>query len=170
MCEGLCRPGTYFTFKYFYGPRVGKLFSSFSTSLGFLNISLRIYILVYFYLELHHTPEWYDPALYRLRGDCTTQKTVALIEFASRSFPTKVHQEKKPQSKKTRRCPIGYQIPYSLQHSTVYGGYTLRSVIDAPLITREVLHETYFLLVIMAADAQARPFLQFQASCWCGTL
>jgi hypothetical protein len=46
-----------------------------------------------------------------------------------------------------------------------YGGYTLRSVIEAPLITREVLHETYFLLVIMAADAQARPFLQFQASC-----
>ena len=45
-----------------------------------------------------------------------------------------------------------------------YGGYTLRSVIEAPLITREVLHETYFLLVIMAADAQARPFLQFQAS------
>jgi hypothetical protein len=41
----------------------------------------------------------------------------------------------------------------------------LRSVIEAPLITREVLHETYFLLVIMAADAQARPFLQFQASC-----
>jgi hypothetical protein len=47
----------------------------------------------------------------------------------------------------------------------VYGGYTLRSVIEAPLITREVLHETHFLLVIMAADAQARPFLQFQASC-----
>ncbi len=46
-----------------------------------------------------------------------------------------------------------------------YGGYTLRSEIEAPLITREVLPETYFLLVIMAADAQARPFLQFQASC-----
>jgi hypothetical protein len=46
-----------------------------------------------------------------------------------------------------------------------YGGYTLRSPIEAPLITREVLPETYFLLVIMAADAQARPFLQFQASC-----
>jgi hypothetical protein len=46
-----------------------------------------------------------------------------------------------------------------------YGGYTLSSVIEAPLITREVLPETYFLLVIMAADAQARPFLQFQASC-----
>jgi hypothetical protein len=27
-------------------------------------------------------------------------------------------------------------------------------------MTREVLPETYFLLVIMAADAQARPFLQ----------
>ena len=49
----------------------------------------------------------------------------------------------------------------------MYGGYTLRFVIEAPLITREVLPETYFLLVItsMAADAQARPFLQFQASC-----
>jgi hypothetical protein len=32
-------------------------------------------------------------------------------------------------------------------------GYTLRSEIDALLITREVLPETYFLLVIMAADA-----------------
>jgi hypothetical protein len=46
-----------------------------------------------------------------------------------------------------------------------YSGYTLRSPIEAPLITREVLPETYFLLVIMAADAQAGPFLQFQASC-----
>ena len=35
------------------------------------------------------------------------------------------------------------------------------SKIEAPLIT---LPETYFLSVIMAADAQARPFLQFQAS------
>jgi hypothetical protein len=43
-------------------------------------------------------------------------------------------------------------------------GYTLRSEIEAPLITREVLPETYFLLVIMAADAQAGPFLQFQVS------
>jgi hypothetical protein len=47
----------------------------------------------------------------------------------------------------------------------IYGGYTLRSVIEALLITREVLPETYFFLVIMAADAQARPFLQFQALC-----
>jgi hypothetical protein len=46
-----------------------------------------------------------------------------------------------------------------------YGGYTLRFEIEAPLITREVLPETYFLLVIMAGDAQAGPFLQFQASC-----
>ena len=48
-----------------------------------------------------------------------------------------------------------------------YGGYTLlvRSLIEAPLITREVLPEIYFLLMIMEADAQARPFLQFQASC-----
>jgi hypothetical protein len=46
-----------------------------------------------------------------------------------------------------------------------YSGYTLRSPIEAPLITREVLPETYYLLVIMAADARARPFLQFQASC-----
>ena len=47
----------------------------------------------------------------------------------------------------------------------VYSGVTRRSEIEAPLITREVLPETYFLLVIMAAGAQARPFLQFQASC-----
>ena len=51
-----------------------------------------------------------------------------------------------------------------------YGGYSLRSRIEAPLISREVVPETYFLLVIMAADAQAGPFLQFQASCLCGTL
>jgi hypothetical protein len=43
-------------------------------------------------------------------------------------------------------------------------------MIEAPLITREVLPETYFLLVIMAADAQAGPVFQFQASCLCGTL
>jgi hypothetical protein len=40
----------------------------------------------------------------------------------------------------------------------------LRSLIEARLITREVLPETYFLLVVMAADAQARPLLQFQNS------
>jgi hypothetical protein len=34
-------------------------------------------------------------------------------------------------------------------------GYTLRSEIEASLINREVLPETYFLLVIMAAGAQA---------------
>jgi hypothetical protein len=39
----------------------------------------------------------------------------------------------------------------------------VRSEIEASLITREVLPETYFLLVIKAADAQAGPFLQFQA-------
>ena len=54
--------------------------------------------------------------------------------------------------------PTGSSVPW-------YGGYTLRSVIEAPLITREVLPKTDFLVVIMAADAQARPFLQFQASC-----
>jgi hypothetical protein len=67
-------------------------------------------------------------------------------------------------------CPPPYkfkQSPYKrvLYGDSPYGGYTLRSVIEAPLITREVLLETYFLLVIMAADAQARAFLQFQASC-----
>ena len=46
-----------------------------------------------------------------------------------------------------------------------YARHSLHSRIEAPLIYREVLLETYVLLVIMAADAQARPFLQFQASC-----
>ena len=52
-----------------------------------------------------------------------------------------------------------------------YGGHSLSFRIEAPLISREVLPETYFLLV-MAADAQAGPFLKFQASCLdlCGTL
>ena len=35
----------------------------------------------------------------------------------------------------------------------LYGGHSLRSRIEAPLISREVVPETYFLLVIMAADA-----------------
>jgi hypothetical protein len=63
------------------------------------------------------------------------------------------------------RRTIGF--PYKRRYGvrSRYGGYTLRSEIEAPLITREVLPETYFLLAIMAADAQARPFLQFQASC-----
>jgi hypothetical protein len=48
----------------------------------------------------------------------------------------------------------------------LYDGDSLRSLlIEAPLISREVLQETYLLLVIMAADSQAGPFLQFQASC-----
>ena len=57
-----------------------------------------------------------------------------------------------------------------IPRADLYSGITLRSPIEAPLISREVLPETYFLLVIMAADAQAGPFLQFQASCSCGTL
>jgi hypothetical protein len=52
----------------------------------------------------------------------------------------------------------------------LYSGYSLRSLIEAPLISQEVLPETYVLLVIMAADAQARPLLQFHASCLFGTL
>ena len=51
-----------------------------------------------------------------------------------------------------------------------YSGHSLHFRIEAPLISREVLPETYFLSVIIAADAQAGPFLQFQASCLCGTL
>ena len=38
-----------------------------------------------------------------------------------------------------------------------YSGYTLRSPIEAPLTTREVLPETYFLLVIMAAMVHKAP-------------
>jgi hypothetical protein len=49
------------------------------------------------------------------------------------------------------------------EYTYYYSGYTLRSEIEAPLITREVLPETYFLSVIMAADAQAGPFLQFSS-------
>ena len=34
-------------------------------------------------------------------------------------------------------------------YGQIYSGYTLRSEIEAPLITREVLPETYFLLVMI---------------------
>ena len=40
-------------------------------------------------------------------------------------------------------------------HSGAYGGHNLRSLIEGPLLTREVLLETNFLLVILAADARA---------------
>ena len=43
--------------------------------------------------------------------------TVALIEFASRSLPEKVHLKKKSGGRKTRRCWIGNQIPYSTPSS-----------------------------------------------------
>jgi hypothetical protein len=49
-------------------------------------------------------------------------------------------------------------------HSGIILRSVIEAVIEAPLITREVLPETHFLSVIMAADAQAGPFLQFQAS------
>jgi hypothetical protein len=69
MCEGLSRPGLHIShFNICTAPKWVNCFSVFSTSFGFLNIPLRIYILVYFYRELP------DPTLYRLRGDCTTQK------------------------------------------------------------------------------------------------
>ena len=57
-----------------------------------------------------------------------------------------------------------------LRPSLSYGGHSLGSWIEAPLISREVLPETYFLSVVMAADAQAGPFLQFQASCLCESI
>ena len=50
------------------------------------------------------------------------------------------------------------------ERSELYSGISLRSLIEAPLITREALPETYFLLVTMGDDAQAQPFLQFQGS------
>jgi hypothetical protein len=59
---------------------------------------------------------------------------------------------------------------FKIAKNGLISGNTLRSPIEAPLISREVLPETYFLLVSMAADAQAGPFLQFQASCSWGTL
>jgi hypothetical protein len=40
--------------------------------------------------------------------------------------------------------------------TSLYGGYTRRSEIEAPLITRKVLLETYFLLVIMATDGNTQ--------------
>jgi hypothetical protein len=43
-----------------------------------------------------------------------------------------------------------------------YGGHTLRSEIVAPLITREVLLETYFLVVFMAANARQDHFCSFK--------
>jgi hypothetical protein len=61
-----------------------------------------------------------------------------------------------------------------ITHAAVHynSGHTLRFDNEALLISREVLPETHFLLVIMAADAEAERFLQFQASCLvvCGTL
>jgi hypothetical protein len=64
--------------------------------------------------------------------------------------------------------PLNREFRSSDNKLKCYSEITLRSQIEAPLISREVLPETYFLLVIMAADAQAGQFLQFQASCSCG--
>jgi hypothetical protein len=62
------------------------------------------------------------------------------------------------------------RIDYNISDWCMVDIPSLRSEIEAQLITREVLPETYILLVVMAAEAQARPFLQFQASCWGGPL
>ena len=86
-----------------------------------------------------------------------------LWAFENRQFVWRLYEIRYIGNSNTNNLPA----PTDLNE---YGGYTLRSEIEAPLITREVLPETYFLLVIMAADAQAGPFLQFQASCSCGTL
>jgi hypothetical protein len=61
---------------------------------------------------------------------------------------------------KLKNCMVVRLLNHIYQNGApaMYGGHTLRSLIEAPLITREVLPETYFLLVIMAADAQARQF------------
>ena len=49
---------------------------------------------------------------YVLDYSSTKFSTVALIEFASRSLPAKVHLKKKSGGRKTRRYLIGNQIPY----------------------------------------------------------
>ena len=66
-----------------------------------------------------------------------------------------------------------YGAPPVMQQGKVgfllYSGIDLRSLIEAPIITREVLTETYLLLVWQLMLKQDH-FLQFQASCLCGTL
>ena len=53
---------------------------------------------------------------------------MALIKFASRNLPVKVHTEKKPQSKKPRRCPmvnlITYRTPSSFFDCSFFSGWT----------------------------------------------
>jgi hypothetical protein len=57
-----------------------------------------------------------------------------------------------------------YGAPPVMQRGKVgfllYSGISPRSLIEASLITREDWTETYVLLVIMAVDAQARPFFE----------
>ena len=63
------------------------------------------------------------------------------------------------------RGPVSGACAANPRSRRVYGGYTLRSEIEAPLINRVVLPDTYFLLVIIAALSQAGQSVQFQASC-----
>ena len=49
--------------------------------------------------------------------------------------------------------------------SNLYGGHSLRSRIEAPLISPEVLPETYFLLVVMAVDAHAHKHHAYVEPC-----
>ena len=48
-----------------------------------------------------------------------------MVEAGTLSFPAKIHPEKKPQSKKTRRCPIENLITYRTPSSFSASGFFL---------------------------------------------
>jgi hypothetical protein len=86
-----------------------------------------------------------------------------LLKFYAKTRPDHRFYQKPPFGMLQMEFNMIFHIkifPWHFSYETffttfTYSGYTLRSEIEAPLITREVLPGTYFLSVIMAADAHA---------------
>ena len=91
----------------------------------------------------------YDPHS-ALLGGHSMPNTVVLGEGMS-----EYHLDTPPTLATIAACSLDQATSNAPHFHEGYGGHTLRSEIEAPLITREFLPETYFLSVIMAADAQA---------------
>jgi hypothetical protein len=66
------------------------------------------------YSQINSTFKYKDP---RIAWIGNPHQQNCMVEAGTKSLLTKVHPEKKTQSEKTRRCPIGNLIPYQTPSS-----------------------------------------------------
>jgi hypothetical protein len=71
-----------------------------------------------------------------------------MVEAGTWSLPGKVHPEKKPQSKNTRRYLIGNLIPYQTPSSFLTSGFFFRCTFAGKLLLEKSAKATVHMLVL----------------------